>query len=243
MTIVPSNLAPLLDGRRITLSIAVLSFVGAMVIGIQDVTAIGQGLDNRYAGGFAVFASIAAVYVVIALLSGAVDGWMEPGSRCSGEGPGMSGTTRVLFDEPGPRALRRIRIATVLTLLAIAAGLSVAIARFADAGQLSVEKWNVFTLPYVRSFLWNGLLNTLKLTVVSGLIALPLGVLFALLRLAHNTAPALVRYGERGGVPVRPVVVAGADVRPGAAAAGHQPADHGKSACPSGSPTGRRCGW
>ncbi len=47
------------------------------MIGIQDVTAIGQGLNNRYAGGFAVFASIAAVYVVIALLSGAAGGWIE----------------------------------------------------------------------------------------------------------------------------------------------------------------------
>ncbi len=34
MTIVLANLAPLLDGLRITLSIAVLSFLGAMVIGI-----------------------------------------------------------------------------------------------------------------------------------------------------------------------------------------------------------------
>lgn len=100
----------------------------------------------------------------------------------------MSSATRVLFDEPGPRALRRIRITTVLTLLAIAAVVYVAIARFADAGQLTATKWNVFTLPYVRSFLLDGLLNTLKLTVVSGLIALPLGLLFALLRLAHNRA-------------------------------------------------------
>ncbi len=49
----------------------------ASVVGIQDVTAIGQGLNNRYAGGFAVFACIAAVYVVIALLSGAAGGWIE----------------------------------------------------------------------------------------------------------------------------------------------------------------------
>jgi glutamate transport system permease protein len=49
----------------------------ASVIGIQDVTAVGQGLNNRYAGGLAVFASIAAIYVVIALLSGAAGGWIE----------------------------------------------------------------------------------------------------------------------------------------------------------------------
>ncbi len=96
--------------------------------------------------------------------------------------------TRVLFDEPGPRARMRIRIATVVTLVVIAGIGYAAIARFADAGQLTAAKWNVFTLPYVRAFLWDGLLNTLKLTVVSGLIALPLGVLFALLRLARNRA-------------------------------------------------------
>src|SRR6476469_6356163 len=49
----------------------------ASVIGIQDVTAVGQSLNNRYAGGLAVFASIAAIYVVIALLSGGVGGWVE----------------------------------------------------------------------------------------------------------------------------------------------------------------------
>ena len=49
----------------------------ASVIGIQDATAVGQNLNNRYAGGLAVFASIAAIYVVIALLSGAFGGWVE----------------------------------------------------------------------------------------------------------------------------------------------------------------------
>jgi glutamate transport system permease protein len=49
----------------------------ASVIGIQDATAVGQNLNNRFAGGLAVFASIAAIYVVIALLSGAAGGWIE----------------------------------------------------------------------------------------------------------------------------------------------------------------------
>jgi glutamate transport system permease protein len=49
----------------------------ASVIGIGDVTAVGQSLNNRYAGGLAVFASIASIYVVIALLSGGVGGWIE----------------------------------------------------------------------------------------------------------------------------------------------------------------------
>lgn len=92
----------------------------------------------------------------------------------------------MLFDEPGPRTRRRILIASVISLLAIAGVIYLAIARFADSGQLAAAKWDVLTTPLVRSFLWDGLVNTMKLTVVSGVLALPLGVLFALLRLAHN---------------------------------------------------------
>ena len=98
----------------------------------------------------------------------------------------MSSTTRVLFDEPGPRARRQIQVATAVSLLAIAGVIYLAVARFADSGQLAAAKWSIFTTPLVRTFLWDGFVNTMKLTVVSGLIALPLGILFALLRLAHN---------------------------------------------------------
>jgi len=49
--------------------------------------------------------------------------------------------TRVLFDAPGPRTRRRIRIATVLSLLVIAGIVYLAIARFADSGQLAAAKW------------------------------------------------------------------------------------------------------
>src|SRR6478735_6951710 len=103
-------------------------------------------------------------------------------------GDGMSSTTRVLFDEPGPRARRRILVATVVSVLAIAGVIYLAVAQFADSGQLAGSKWSIFTTPLVRTFLWDGFVNTMKLTVVSGVIALPLGVLFALLRLAHNKA-------------------------------------------------------
>jgi glutamate transport system permease protein len=92
----------------------------------------------------------------------------------------------VLFDQPGPRARRRILLISIISLVVIAAVVALAILRFYDSGQLAAAKWNVFTLSYVQQFLWDGLLNTLKLTVVSGVIAVPLGVLFALLRLAQN---------------------------------------------------------
>ena len=49
----------------------------ASVIGIVDLTAQGSFLNSRYAGGLGVFASIAAVYVVIALGSGSIGGALE----------------------------------------------------------------------------------------------------------------------------------------------------------------------
>ena len=98
----------------------------------------------------------------------------------------MSSTTRVLFDEPGPRARRQIQVATAVSLLAIAGVIYLAVARFADSGQLAAAKWSIFTTPLVRTFLWAGFVNTMKLTVVSGLIALPLGILLALPPLGVN---------------------------------------------------------
>jgi glutamate transport system permease protein len=70
----------------------------------------------------------------------------------------------------------------------IAAVIAVAVQRFAANGQLTAEKWKPFTLPYVQKFLWDGLQNTLQITAVSGVLALPLGVVFALLRLSRRPA-------------------------------------------------------
>ena len=95
---------------------------------------------------------------------------------------------RVLLDEPGPRGRRRIRILTVLSMLVIAALIAFAVQRFAANGQLAAEKWKPFTLPYAQEFLGDGLQRTLQITVVSGVLALPLGVVYALLRLSNGRA-------------------------------------------------------
>jgi glutamate transport system permease protein len=69
----------------------------------------------------------------------------------------MSSSTRVLFDEPGPQARRRILLISIISLLVIAAAVTLAILRFYDSGQLDAAKWNVFALSYVQQFLWDGL--------------------------------------------------------------------------------------
>jgi glutamate transport system permease protein len=93
---------------------------------------------------------------------------------------------RVLFDEPGPRARRRTRNATVVSLVAVAGVLGVGLWQFGKNGQLAADRWTPFVqISYVR-FLGEGLLGTLWATVVSAVLAFPLGALLALMRLARS---------------------------------------------------------
>ncbi len=99
---------------------------------------------------------------------------------------------RVLFDEPGPAGRRRIRIATVVTLLVLAGLVAVAVQQFADHGQLAAERWTPFgQLSYVR-FLWEGLKGTLIAAGVAALISFPAGGLFGLMRISVHRP---VRWG------------------------------------------------
>ena len=93
-------------------------------------------------------------------------------------------SVRVLFDEPGPLARRRIRLITVLALLVIVLAIAWAVLLFAQKGQLAPDRWAEFTQwPYIR-FLAVGLGQTLLCTVVAGVVAFPLGALLALGRLS-----------------------------------------------------------
>ncbi|MFG2007040.1 amino acid ABC transporter permease [Spirillospora sp. NPDC048911] len=93
---------------------------------------------------------------------------------------------RVLFDEPGPRARRRIRIATVLTVLAGLVLLGLALRQFADNGQLAADRWR----PYGTWPMWRYLLDGLKATALAAVVAIALsmaaGIVLALGRLSHN---------------------------------------------------------
>jgi glutamate transport system permease protein len=100
----------------------------------------------------------------------------------------VSAGSRVLFDAPGPRARQRIRVLTVLSLLALVALAYVVVHQFAVNGQLAADKWHPFTLWGFQSFLLDGLLMTLKAAAVAAVIALPLGALLALGRLSTRRA-------------------------------------------------------
>ncbi len=98
----------------------------------------------------------------------------------------MNDDTRILFDLPGPRGRRRIRIATVVAVLLMLALLALAVRQFGVNGQLAASKWRMFAeWPYER-FLLQGLGQTIKASAVCTVLALPLGALVALARLART---------------------------------------------------------
>ncbi|MFE1852189.1 amino acid ABC transporter permease [Streptomyces sp. NPDC059489] len=77
-------------------------------------------------------------------------------------------------------------MATVVSLLAFTALVAAALHQFAANGQLEVAKWQLFVQGAVLQYLLKGLWATVEVSLVSGAIALPLGVLLALARLART---------------------------------------------------------
>ena len=99
----------------------------------------------------------------------------------------MSVRATVLYDAPGPKAIRRNRIYTVLTVLALAAVAWWVLSTLADNGQLTAAKWT----PFIQGNTWTtyiipGLLGTLKAAALSILFAIVFGVIFGLGRLAES---------------------------------------------------------
>ncbi|MFI9274280.1 amino acid ABC transporter permease [Kitasatospora sp. NPDC052896] len=98
----------------------------------------------------------------------------------------MNEETHLLFDAPGPRGRRRIRIATLLSLLLLAGLLALAVRQFAVHGQLAASEWRMFTQWPIVNFLLGGIGQTLMVTAVAAAIAFPVGALVALARLSRN---------------------------------------------------------
>ncbi|MFF5900091.1 amino acid ABC transporter permease [Streptomyces argenteolus] len=97
-------------------------------------------------------------------------------------------TTSVLFDAQGPRAKRRNILYTVVFLVVLAAALWWLYDGLNSKNQLDWAKWKPFltsSLPY-ETYLWPGLLNTLKAAFFALVIALPLGALFGIGRLSDH---------------------------------------------------------
>jgi glutamate transport system permease protein len=97
-------------------------------------------------------------------------------------------TAPVLADALGPRARRRVLIASAITTALLVGVLALAAQRLADKGQLEWDKWQPLTEWSTLKFLLAGLVNTLKAALAAMALAIVLGAGLALLRLAR-TAP------------------------------------------------------
>ncbi|MBO9680091.1 MAG: amino acid ABC transporter permease [Acidovorax sp.] len=97
----------------------------------------------------------------------------------------------ILFGAPSPRAQAVTRAASAVAaagLLLLAAGI---VLQFHTAGQLDARFWEFFAWPTTWAFLGKGLLGTLASSAMAAAIALALGLVLLVGRLAR---PRLVRW-------------------------------------------------
>lgn len=117
----------------------------------------------------------------------------------------MSAPTQVLFDAPGPKARRNNVIMSVVSVLALLGIIAFIVWKFYDAGQLEPNRWSPFTYTGIQQVLLRGMGATLSVAAVATLLALAVGLVFALLRLAPTRAislPSTIVLEVFRGVPV-----------------------------------------
>ena len=82
-----------------------------------------------------------------------------------------------LYDEPGPKAKRRIIFWTIVSLFPIAFLLYRMAVRFQENGQLAPQYWSFFLKYTTWRFIGQGLLGTLEAALTAGAIAFVIGFL------------------------------------------------------------------
>jgi glutamate transport system permease protein len=91
----------------------------------------------------------------------------------------------VLFDAPGPRAVLRNRIISVVTIALAAVAVWAVVARLAEKGQLTAAKWRPFlTGDLWRTYVLPGILGTLTAAALSIVLAGILGFALGMGRLS-----------------------------------------------------------
>jgi len=98
----------------------------------------------------------------------------------------------VIGDELGPRAKRVVGGVSILSLLGIVALGMLAYQRLQAKGQLEGRKWTFLANSQVRGFLLGGLAATLKVAAMAMVLAMILGALLALGRLAPQRPARIV---------------------------------------------------
>ena len=90
-----------------------------------------------------------------------------------------------LYEEPGPKTRRRALIGTVLSLIVMAALLTLVIRQFRISGQLDARYWSVFLRGTTWRFLGQGLLGTLEAAAMAGVVTFLLGFLLMIGRICN----------------------------------------------------------
>ena len=95
-------------------------------------------------------------------------------------------TAPVLADALGPRGRRQARILSVVSVVVIVALLVVAIRRLEAKGQFDADLWRPFTQWPIQKFLLVGLRNSVTAAAAAMALALVIGGMLALARLART---------------------------------------------------------
>lgn len=99
-----------------------------------------------------------------------------------------------LYEKPGPKARRRIIVATSLAAVLVLVGLAFVVRQFYITGQLDPRYWQFFGAATTWKFLGTGFLGTLRSAVVAGILALLGGLVLMWGRLSKF---AVVRFVAR----------------------------------------------
>ncbi|MBB3075632.1 amino acid ABC transporter permease [Streptomyces violarus] len=120
----------------------------------------------------------------------------------------------VLYDAQGPRAKRRNAVLTVVFVVAAAALLWWVFGTLKDKGQLEWALWEPFFsgTEAWSTYIWPGLLNTLKAAALAVIIAMPLGAVLGIARLSDHVwvrVPAAVVVEFFRSIPVLVLMIFG----------------------------------
>ena len=91
-----------------------------------------------------------------------------------------------LYEAPGPKTRKRVVIGTVISLVLLALGIAFVIRQFYINDQLNPRYWSFFLRWTTWRFLLRGLLGTVKVAIMAGIIAMILGLLLMLGRISPN---------------------------------------------------------
>ena len=113
--------------------------------------------------------------------------------------------TAILYDVPGPKAVRRNRVLAVVTVVVVVAIIGAIVYRFALSGQFSAAKWQVFTYTTVWVQIAQALGKTLAAFAAAAVLSMVFGFVLAIGRLSDHAwvrRPVLVITEVCRAVPV-----------------------------------------